>query len=196
MLPDFAKFKKLVNRQLSRAIDRQVTATPLLRDIQRIRQHEGRSGTVVHSDGTADTSEPRLESSEIRFDREQMRRFDERAFQEKLAALTKHFSDAHEKLMLEKVFTAASSVGNVVKGPPTKATMLEMLRRIETDFDPETLEKAPGQMIIMSPAMAERYIPLMQEWQKDPEFNAEYERVMSKQREAWRDREANRKLVG
>ena len=63
------------------------------------------------------------------------------------------------------------------------------------DFDPQTLQPKPGWVWVMHPNMAASVIPKVNEWEKDPTFNAKRERIMVVKREEWRDREANRKLV-
>ena len=100
--------------------------------------------------------------------------------------------------MLEVVEEAAEEVGNVVHadGELTQDKYLEIFRTIDMDFDPTTLKLAPGFRWVMHPDMAARVVPKVQEWEKDPAFNAKYERIMATKREEWRDREARRKLVG
>jgi len=53
----------------------------------------------------------------------------------------------------------------------------------------------PGFVWVMHPDMAASVVPKVKEWERDPVFSAEYERIMAVKREEWRDREANRKLV-
>ena len=61
------------------------------------------------------------------------------------------------------------------------------------DFDPQTLE--PKSIIVMHPELAKYLVPKVKEWEKDPKFKAEHERILTVNRREWRDREANRKLV-
>lgn len=99
--------------------------------------------------------------------------------------------------MLEVAREAADSVGNAVHtgGELTPDKFLEVFRRIEMDFDPETLEPAPGFVWVMHPETAATVVPKIKEWEKDPEFNAQYSAIINTKREEWRDREASRKLV-
>ena len=80
-------------------------------------------------------------------------------------------------------------------GELTQHNFLEVFRRVQMDFDPETLQPKPGFVWVMHPDMAASITPKVKEWERDPAFNAEYERIMAMKREEWRDREANRKLV-
>ena len=70
-----------------------------------------------------------------------------------------------------------------------------MFRKVEMDFDPQTLQPKPGFVFVMHPDTAASMVPKVKEWEKDPTIKAEYERIIAVKREEWRDREANRKLV-
>ena len=51
MLPDFVRVKRRTERQLLRWLEEQIPElTPLVKGVQRFRQHEGRLGRIVRSD--------------------------------------------------------------------------------------------------------------------------------------------------
>lgn len=198
MLPDFKKAKDRAHRDLLRWVRRSIPAvTPLIQGVATVRQHEGRSGSIVRPDETRDTIDYQPQSFELALSRDEMKRSDLRILQEKLKTLSEQIGQAQTKRMLQVAGEAADSVGNVVHadGNLTQDHFLEMLRRVQMDFDPETLQPAPGFFWVMHPDTAASIIPKVKEWEKDPEFNARYERVMEEKREEWRDREADRKLV-
>ena len=140
------------------------------------------------------TSSP---SSEFVLNREEMKRFDLNALQQKLTEVANQIGRAQTQKMMEAVGEAAGAVGNVVNtgGELTQDKFLEVLRRVEMDFDPQTFQPTPGWVWVMHPDMAASVIPKVEEWENDPVFNAKRERILVVKREEWRDREANRKLV-
>lgn len=69
-----------------------------------------------------------------------------------------------------------------------------MNRRLQMEFDPETLEPV-NQMIVVHPSQAQSFIAQAKEWEKDPEFVAEMKEIRQRQIEEWRARENRRKLV-
>lgn len=198
MFPDFTKAKAKVNRDLLRWVQQQVPAlTPLIQGVATVRQHEGRSSKLVRVDRSEGEIEYHSESFEFSLDREEMKRFDLSAIQRKLTDLATRIGQAQTKRMLEVAGEAADSVGNVVDsgGNMTADHLLEVLRKVEMDFDPVTLMPKPGFVWVMHPDTAAAVVPKAKEWEKDPAFQAEYERILRVKREDWRVREARRQLV-
>lgn len=198
MLPDFTKVKAKANRDLLRWVQRQIPSlTPLIQGVATVRQHEGRSSRLKRVDQTEGEIEYRAESFEFSLDREEMKRFDLPALQRKLADLATRIGEAQAKRMLEVAGEAADSVGNVVHtgGNLTADHLLEVFRKVEMDFEPDTLMPKPGFTWVMHPDTAAAVVPKAKEWEKDPAFQKEYENILATKREEWRVREARRKLV-
>ena len=198
MLPDFTGVKTRVNRDLLRRVRQQVpVVAPLMQGVATFHQHEGKIGRIVRADESEDPIDYHLVSCETVLNREEMMRFDLTAIQQKLSEVANQIGQAQTKRMLEAAGEAADSVGNVVHdgGELTPDKVLEVYRKVERDFDPQTLQPKPGFVWAMHPDVAASVIPKIEEWEKDPAFKAEYERIMTVKREEWRDREANRKLV-
>ena len=160
-------------------------------------QHEGNLGKIVRTDGSEGTIDFKSVSCESVLKREEMKRFDIEALLQKLTAFAKQIGQAQTQQMLALAGEAAESVGNVVRtgGELTPDKFLEVFRRVEMDFDPQTLRPKPGHVIAMHPDVAASVIQKVKEWEKDPKYKEEYERIIAVKREEWRDREANRKLV-
>lgn len=199
MLPDFPKVKRRTGREFFRQVEARIPAlTPLLQGVAKFRQHEGRTGRIVRTDNSEGELNYPITEVAMQVDRESMRRFDPAAMSEKVAHLAKEFGAQQSRKMLETVSEAATQAGNVVSAggqPVTQDMFLELFRRVEMDFDPVTLAPKPGFAFVMHPDMAESFLPKAKEWERDPVYNAKYERIMDQKRDEWRDREADRKLV-
>jgi hypothetical protein len=199
VLPDFAEAKARAQRDLIRAVEQQVPiVAPLLKGVARFRQHEGGGTHLTRADNSESTIKYQRSEFSFTLSREEFKRFDLSVILQKLVALARQMGEDQTKRMLEVVKEAADEVGNVVHadGELTQEKFLEVFRRVEMDFDPKTLKLLPGFSFVMHPDMAAKVLPKVQEWEKDSEFNAKYERIMATKREDWRDREARRKLVG
>lgn len=199
MFPDFTKAKARVNRLLLRWVQEQVpVVTPLMRGVQTFHQHEGRAGMIVRVDASEGQIDYKEEEFEFTLTHDEMRRFGLELIQQKLLELAKQLGEAQSKTMLEMAGKAAHKVGNVVHAegkPLTPEKFLEVFKKVQMEFDPKSLQPKPGHVFVMHPDMAAKIVPKVREWEKDPKFNAEYEQIIDENREAWRAREASRKLV-
>ena len=199
MLPDYRKIKARVQREFMKWAQSQIpVASPLLKGIAKFRQHEGRIGRLRRVDQSESTIDYGRSESEFSLTREEMRTFDVAAIQRKLLKVAEDFGNDQTKRLLEVATQAADESGNFVDGQGEELSpsqVFEMLRRVHMDFDPVTLQPKPGMSFVMHPDMATRILPRMAAWDRDPEFNAEYQRIIDQKREEWRAREARRKLV-
>lgn len=198
MLPDFTVVKARVNRDLSRWANQQIrTIEPLLDGVSTIQQHEGKAGRIVRTNESEAPIDYRSVSTEFVQKREELKHSDIKTIQEKLLKGANEIAQAQVRHMLAAAGEAAESVGNVVDagGELTPDKFLDVFRKIEMDFDPHTLQPSPGSIFVMHPETAASVAPKVKQWEKDPEFKAEYERIIAANREEWRDREADRKLV-
>ena len=197
MLPDFTRLKTRVNRDLLRWVREQIPAgAPLMKGVATFRQHEGKSGTIVRADESEDPIEFQTVSVGTDLNREEMKQFDLKAIQQKITEIANQIGEAQTRQLLKAAGEAAESVGNVVHagGELTPDKFLEVFRKVEMHFDRQTQQPILGHFV-MHPDLATSVVPKVKEWEKDPIFKAEYERIIAVKREEWRDREANRKLV-
>ena len=198
MLPDFKKAKDRANRLLIRWVRQEVPEVePLLQGISTFVQHEGQAGTIVRQDASEDSFEFCSILTEFVQIRDEMKHFDPQALRKRILRVAEDLAQAQTRQMLRVAQEAAESVGSIVdiRGELTPDKFLEMLRRVEIDFDPKTLRPAAGTGLVMHPDTAAAVVPRMKQWEKNPSYTAEKEQIFAKKREDWRDREANRKLV-
>lgn len=198
MLPDLPEVKTALRAKVLRFAVQQIPIIePLLGEVGHMRQHEGRAGQMVRSDASTDElTYPRSEFG-IPLSREEMKSLDLKGLLDKLNGLAEQMAEAQARMMLEKVSESAEQVGNTVStggGELTPEHLFEMMGKVEWSFDPET-EKPTGMSFVMHPDTAAKIIPLVKEWEKDPEFKARHEQLVERKREEWRARENRRKLV-
>jgi len=158
--------------------------------------HEGRAATLTRADESADRIEFKKATVELSIGRDQMRRITVEQLMEHVSAMSQQFAAHQSQLMISGLSKAVDEVGNAVSakeiGP--KEAFLEMERRIQMEFDPQTLE--PKSLVfVLHPDDVERFKAQAEEWEKDPEFVAERARIRQTKIEEWRAREDRRKLV-
>jgi hypothetical protein len=198
MLPDYPKLKRFARREFLLWTQREVPkVAPLLGQISRTRQHEGKSARLVRLDSSEAVLDYPESSVSFQIERSEMRSFNMGRLQERLRQVARDMAEIQEKMMFNKISEAADEAGNVVdgKGAPLDADhFLEALEKIEMTFDPQTLEPT-GLSIVIHPSMAETVMARAAEWEKDPVFLARHQALMERKREEWRARESDRKLV-
>lgn len=197
MLPDYPDTKNRARRLLIKLIQEQMPQhEPLLAGIKHSRVHEGRSAVLTRQDESIDDIEFRSAGAEVSLTREQMRRVTVDELLEHVSSMAAQLAGQQVQLMFEKVSKAVEEVGNVVSASElgTKEAFLEMQRKLEVDFDPETLEPK-NLVIVLHPSQVQSFKAQAEEWEKDPAFVAEMDRIREQQIEAWRARENSRKLV-
>lgn len=197
MLPDFPAVKEHARRLFLRAVrDRIPEHAPLLRGIRRSRIHEGRSARLTRQDTSTDEIEFQAASAELEMTREQMRRITVEQLLDHVSSMAEQFARQEVQLMFTRISEAVEQVGNSVSAAElgVKEGFLEMQRRLEVDFDPETLQPK-NLVLVMHPSQVERFKVQAEEWEQDPKFVAEMEKIRQQQLEAWRARENRRKLV-
>ena len=113
----------------------------------------------------------------------------------KVDAAASEIARQTSRIGYEKIDEAISKGGTRVDahGQPFSQEMyLEMIDKVEMDFD---RNGRPTQTIIAHPIMAKSMIARMEEWEQDEAFQKKYKELLQRKREAFLDRESDRKLV-
>jgi hypothetical protein len=197
MLPDFPDVKTRARRDFLRAVRERVPEyEPILGEIKHLRIHEGRSGLLTRRDLSTDNLQYQRLGAELELTREQMRRITVDELLEHVSKMAEQLAEQQARLMFARLSTAVEEVGNVVSAAElgAKEAFLEMMRRLEVDFDPETLEPK-NLVLVLPPDQMQSFSAQVKEWQNDPAFAEEMGRISQQQIEDWRARENRRTLV-
>jgi hypothetical protein len=165
--------------------------------MQKIIQHEGCRTRHISHDGHERVFEPKRHEASTTFSRDEVVEADmetlvakfDRAAEEMAASSTRHF--------LQRIEETAREVGNVYDmrgGRLTLDAMLKGLEMIEIDFDETGKPQLPS--LVVNPAMVPRLKELQAESDQNPEYKRKWDEIIERKREAWRAREADRRLVG
>jgi predicted transcriptional regulator len=116
---------------------------------------------------------------------------------EKLDKVAQEIAAAQSQHMFESVNQAVTKVGNVIDaqgGPLSPALFLEMIKKVQIDFDASGKPRMPT--VVIHPDQAEKVKALMSQMEASPEIKSQFDRIISIKREEWRAREADRGLAG
>lgn len=197
MLPDFPEVKDHARRMFLRAVRQQIPARePLLGGIRHTRVHEGKVARLTRHDLSTSQIEFHQASAELAVTREQMRRITFDQLLDHVGNMAEQFAGHQARLMFSSIAQAADEVGNTVSAAQlgSKDAFLEMQRRLQVDFDPQTLEPR-HLVIVLHPDQVESFKAQAEEWEKDPAFKEEMATIRQQQLEDWRARENRRQLV-
>ena len=170
---------------------------PFLARLPQYVVHEGQETELHRADDSTDSSSLQQADAGLLFTREEMRTLDLESFVERLRGAGKQLADQEAGYMFGKINEAAARVGNVTDAdgrPFGKDVFLEALEHIEIGFDPET-EEPLGPSMVIPESRKEEFSAEMATWENDEDFKREFDRVMARKKEQWRDRESSRKLV-
>jgi hypothetical protein len=187
MLPDFPTVRRSLDEAVRFRINAQSRAKSVIASmIHGITQHEG-TQLSYHQEGTGTVTrgyEELVQPLTISFDEIPDLMGDRlNAVIDSIAdGIAKKTSESFYKMMDE----ITARTGNVSNGLMSQEAVVEMLERTEW---------SPSSVFIAHPTVAKAMGEKWQEWQSDAEFMKKYKEVDRRKKEAWRDRESNRKLV-
>jgi len=169
---------------------------PAMGEITRHRLFEGHNSAIVRPNGEEDETEIREFSAESEIPSKTVLYANLDEILQCFLPVAEAMASDHEKMFFEVMRETTKKTGNVVDGggqPLSHEMILEVLETIQIDFDADGNPRMPTMMI--SPAME----PRIKELIDDPaakNFEKEQQKIIEKKRLEWRDREANRTLVG
>jgi hypothetical protein len=197
MLPDYVDTKELLQDFLDRWLRRRVREhLGALGEIPHYRIFEGTGASIIRSDSREDiTNMQKMESEfSMRFDEVPSMSFPE--ILKRLDGVAQNMADQIAKHTYNTISEVTERVGNVVKstGKITTETLIEVFEKIEIIFDDKGEPQLPT--IHIHPNMTETLKEAIFELQNNPEHRKRFEEILTRKRESWRVREANRRLVG
>jgi len=198
MLPDLQSLKRDIQRILDRYLQTQVHARlGVFNESPHHTIHEGNRLRTIRADGSVEDSNLKEASAEV------MLKLDEipQLTIEQRVAKINDMADKMAQQMNEHLFGALNATldkaGQVVdqQGKPLDVdAVFKVLEKIQLDFDEAG---KPDQLsIVVHPTLAPQAKLVFEKIESDPVLRERYEEIIVRKRFEWRDREADRKLVG
>lgn len=198
MLPDFSTTKPALVRYLNRFLNERVDAhMGPFSGVPRSTYFEGDTHSVKRTPSNTESTSPFEEaSSKLLVRRDEVPALTLQEIRERLDSVAQDVASQMSRYFYKTIGEATEEVGNNIKadGPVTPGLLLEMLKRLQIDFDQFGQPSLP--QIHVHPKMAHRMQEAFHQMMTDPRYRETYQSVLTSQRESWRAREASRKLVG
>jgi hypothetical protein len=196
MLPDFPKTKSEISKILSaRVRDKVRELSPFASLPSAFVQHEGnvhsypQEGFGTVTDGFEHFEVP------LQVKIEELRSLVGDRLLQKIDGLAEEMArktSEHGYRALDRVTEKAGNRLDAGGKPFDQEMFLAMMEKVDLTFD---ASGKPDFVLLMHPDMASGIAEKGQHWEQDPEFKKRYDDLLEVKREAWRDRESNRKLV-
>lgn len=196
MLPDFPVLKAELQKMLFAKLRHRVnTGDPVLSQVRRFTQHEGRQmryeqygGGTVQDEAEQICVGFEIPLAEVPF------LIGER-LDAKLEEIAQELISKSAKFFFQKVGESCQKVGTAMDAggkPVSPEMLLEMISTVQTEFGPDG---KPTNIFVVHPDMLPALKKVAEEIENDPELKQRQTEITERQREAWSARESNRKLV-
>ena len=192
MLPDWPNLKRLWEERFRRLLNERMVQGPLASLTTRIKYFEGDTSEIIDSIGQTQERSPKLLASSFEVDRQDLIERGPVAFWDTFSRLANDLASQMSSGILDEVNQVTEKTGNVVNiGGSDIAldTILQMLAKIEMDFDEEGRPQFPT--LVTSSETFEKLSKL----QQDEHYRRKLDRIIEQKRREWIDRESHRKLV-
>jgi hypothetical protein len=198
MLPDFPiikeKLKKLSNAQFKAAM---LAYLGPFSDIPRSMVFEGDELIIVREDGSIESTPLTEMKVERQIDLTQVERMTPDIVRQHIDSAAKEMAIQQSKVLLEDLNKSIRKTGNLIdvgRRPFSIEVFFKALERIWIDFDGNGNPIMPT--IVAGDKTSEAVAKVLREAESDPQCRARLKEIIEIKRMQWRDREANRKLVG
>jgi hypothetical protein len=199
VLPGFPKIEALRARTNRRVIERLAAQlSPVLGQIDRHTQFEGRETTILRHDDTIGHSALDPVSAEVLFERIPLTDYTEEELVKKLTRFAEQMAQGISGILYAEMEKGTTEVGNVVKAPGqpfSEELILKAIEKMEHSFAPDGTWERPT--FVVSP---EIFHQIMQSAGNrssgSPGFERSLKKILQKKRDDFRRREADRILAG
>ncbi len=197
MLPDFPEIKRHISQARSAEISSMRFGDPVLAKIRSYRQYEGDRFTIIREDGSSTTSDQRLLRSEnMEFSLIDIQSRGEVAIFETVRKAHQQVAVAGRRLFSERIEETPINQVDAAGRRLSPELYLEILESLEMSFDeqgnwnePDFWQERPN------PAMLEAFKKIRKRFDEEAELKSKLDALLTLKREAFNDREANRKLA-
>jgi len=169
---------------------------PAMGGVSRHRVFEGRESVIIRPTGDEDDTQFREFSAASEIPSATILYSGLEEIFECFVPVAEAMAEDQEKMFFEIMHQVTEKTGNVVDAggqPISYEVILEVLDALQIDFDPDGNPRMPTMLI--HPSMEPRVKDLLTD-PKRADFDRKMKKIIEKKRLEWREREANRTLVG
>lgn len=187
-----AKFEKQANIHLRQKI---YEKAPLISNIGKRYQHEGKGMQYETKEGTKKTVEYKQFETTTTIKREDVRSLKLPQIVQQLEEMAEEFAADMERTAFDSLNKELESAGQTMGAKPfTHDTFLEALDKLEIDFDEATKQPLLPKLYV-GPELAKQLAKEMPEWEKNEEYSKKYNDLIKKKYDEWLLRKNDRELA-
>jgi hypothetical protein len=198
MLPDYPNTKQQIFDALMDYVKLVRAANLGFFATLRVHRHfEGDQYRLVRPDGSVDERGYSEVSSERRIQTDDYAQMSQQDLNQMVEGIAAEMSTEMSRQMYTRLMETLEEFGNVAGGESERLTPELFLRTLESvwiDFDEKGQPIMPT--IVTHPDMRPAFERMMAEFDADPEYEKRHKELLVRKWIEWRDREADRKLVG
>ena len=196
MLPDFPALKaealKIILAKLRQRVD---TGDPVLSQVKRFKQHEGREMRYEQQGGRTVQEGFEKIGGEFKVLPADVPTLVGEKLDAKLEEMAQELISQSAKAFFKKVGEISQKAGTSIdaRGKPVSPEMLlDMISTVQMEFGPDG---RPTQTFVIHPDMLPALKKVSEQIENEPELKRRNAEILERQREAWAARESNRKLA-
>ena len=197
MLPDFPELKRQLNERVLAILKQEMAArAPLLAQVRKITQHEGKDNSFETEEGDIKRIKYKKVEAGIELDLSSIHAFDAPALRKKLNEMAETMARKQMAMFLKTMHRTTEEVGNVVDAggqPFTAEFMLQVWETIWIEFDEHGKPRMP--QLLANPIHKDRAEAEFKRFEAEPQLKAKRIELINRKREEWFDRESHRKLA-
>lgn len=198
MLPDYPELKvecgKLVMKACTSSRDDKMA--PFGGNRNAVVHFEGNKHSIRRADGSVSTSLYKRVHHEYALTYEQLESLTLEELVAKFADMGEDLGEQQFRVTIDELNQTLAGTPNELKHPKDDyiTGIFQALERVWIDFDEDGRPLLP--QLMAGPRVAAQLTAALEIIEKDPALRDRHERLMARKKEEWRDREADRKLVG
>ena len=195
MLPDYPEHKAALMKLLREIMHAHINGQGILREIPQTIIAEGLTHSQKRGDDTAMDIDFFRAEGRFSIGDEEMDTITPLEVINRVRAAADHMKAEIERSLFKAVDHATQETGNVLqaKGPLTPDDLFRIISMVQIEF------RRDGKMdyhFVAGPNMYKQMVQVFKEIEAHPALMKQFNDIISKKKEEWHAREANRKLVG
>lgn len=197
MLPRFKNLDRLFAKAEQRFVHQAVRGDGILQRIDGHVVHEGERTAIRRADDSLDETDLVSHGAEIKFGFDEIEEIDLQMVLNKLRSLAEQFAGQRVEHLAKTLNEVTTKTGNTLdaKGRPLKVDdIFAMFEKMQINF--ERNESAGDMVIWTSPQMSPVLKRLQKEIDASPILQRRWDKLMDTKKDEYREREADRNLVG
>ncbi|MBS3910002.1 MAG: hypothetical protein KGZ93_10350 [Actinobacteria bacterium] len=198
MLPDFPQAKNELMQVLTERMKLiQSGFMQPFGELPKFVMHEGDSFRIIRADGSIDEVPMKEAKVKITIEHSEVETMTPAEIIQRVDSMAEEMARQQSQIFFKKINETTAAVGNTIDvggGELTVDDYLDMLSKVQFNFDENGEPKLP--VAVTGEKLHEAMVKIQEQLRTDAAAKARFDEIIRQEKEEWRVRESNRKLVG